>query len=593
MTLDLSVVSGTYQRLSLLKKMVQSARASINPGLTYEIVLVGVQGDDDTLAWCKTQPDVRLIVQSGLQGAIHAFGEGGRAARGRYTVFANDDLTFVGASLTRALCFMQANPDVGIAAFWTDRLGGWQVAGMPALDPYGKPIVLPYNGVSIFPTWLGKRLDHWSLPGARTYAGDNALVCRVVESGYRAVELPKDCGVQETIPHDELNRINNELPGPGKAHPDTAAYRRVYPHGPKVRKGRLFSPPDTFREPMRIVYAPIFEEGHTIQHEQKYGLTRALQRIGSVCEVDYQADGPDSILRAAADFRPQLLILQLHYPSPFTEAHMIRLRNLLPTATIVNWSGDVYDMTRHPQHADAYVSMLRHVDLHTVVNETAALNFIMRGVNCRYWQVGYEPEGVGYEPSVADPRYEVLFLGNGYSTNRHRLGDFLKTLTCRVDVFGLWWPMLSAHPPTLYDFRAGCRLYRAARIALGDSEWAHTARGFVSNRAYQAMAAGGCLMLQQAFDGVELTGLVDGKHWVLWQDHDDLRAKIDYYLDREAERARIAKAGHREVLLNHSFERRVDELLTMLRAPNYGMPTLRAEPTNGDPTLARFHGARP
>lgn len=595
--IDLSIVSGTYKRLPLLQKMVASVRTSINPGLTYEIILVGVEGDNETIAWCRTQRDIKLLLQPGLQGAISAFNEGGHAAQGRYTVFLNDDLTVVSDTLTLALIFMQNNPEVGIGAMHTDRQRGWQVAGMHARLPDGSPTILPYNGCSIFPTWLGRKLDFWALPGARTYGGDNALVCRIVESGWKAVALPQDCGVKETIPSDELNRLNNERPEGTRDHPDTLAYRKVYPYGPQIRIGKRFEAPAEVKPPLRILYAPIYEEKHVVQHQQKCGLRRALQHIGSVYEVDYLETGPDSILKAATLWRPQLMVLQLHYPEPFTPEHMRQLRQHLPGSTIVTWNGDVYDMTAYPREkrtkngketvADAYVRMLRMVDLHTVVNAQAVLNFGARGVTCRYWQLGYEPEGVGHEPLPSDSAYDVLFLGNGYSANRQRFGDFLQTLSCRLGVYGHGWPQLQTHPANTYDFRQGCRLYRRAQIALGDSEWASTARGFVSNRAFQAMAAGHALMLQQAFDGTELIGLADGKHWVLWTDYADLREKIAYYLDprHEAERAKIAAAGQVEVLTHHSFESRVAELLTMLREQKQRV----AEPTNADPTLTIFH----
>lgn len=595
--IDLSIVSGTYNRLDYLKKMIASVRSAINPGLSYEIILVDGGSTDGTQDWARYQPNVRLIEHGDLRGAIAAFNDGGHAARGRYTVFLNDDLTLVGNSLTLAVSFMENHPEVGIAAFHTDRLGGWAVAGMPARTPEGKPCTLPYNGCSIFPTWLGKRLNFWALPGARTYGGDNALVGRVVEAGWKAVALPPECGVKETIPHDELNTINNERPEVTRNHPDTEAYLAVYPRGPQISLKRTVEPPADWKPPMRILYAPVYEENHATQHEQKYGLRRALMRLGPVWEVDYLKDGPVAILKAAAEWKPQLIVTQFHYPDPFTPEHMHILRTHLPSSALVNWNGDVYDMTQYPRDrrtkdgkesvADAYVRMLRMVDLHTVVNEHAMWNFRSRGVNCAYWQLGYEPEGLGHEPFPSDPKHEVLFLGNGYSTNRQRFGDFLKTLADRVSVYGNGWPQLQAHPANTYDFRQGCRLYRRARIALGDSEWATTARGFVSNRAFQAMAAGHALMLQQWFDGTDLIGLVDGKHWVLWQDYTDLREKIDYYLAHEDERAKIAAAGHVEVLTNHSFDRRVQELMTLLRQPK-----AQADPVNADPTLAQYHEVR-
>ena len=90
----------------------------------------------------------------------------------------------------------------------------------------------------------------------------------------------------------------------------------------------------------------------------------------------------------------------------------------------------------------------------------------------------------------------------------------------------------------------------------------------MSNRLFQAMAAGGALLLQQHFDGMEdLLGLEHGKHLIVWKDYDDLREKIAYYLEHEDERAKIARAGQHEILKKHSFHARLRELFDMLAAP--------------------------
>jgi spore maturation protein CgeB len=135
-----------------------------------------------------------------------------------------------------------------------------------------------------------------------------------------------------------------------------------------------------------------------------------------------------------------------------------------------------------------------------------------------------------------------------------------------VGIYGDHWTV-PCYPSTLYDFRLGCKLYQNAKVALGDSEWKWDAKGFVSNRPFQAMAAGCCLMMQQWFDGCEdMLGLIDGKHLILWRDHDDLRAKLDYWLDekQDSARAAISRAGQLEVLKHHSFEARVKQLVDVL-----------------------------
>ena len=43
--------------------------------------------------------------------------------------------------------------------------------------------------------------------------------------------------------------------------------------------------------------------------------------------------------------------------------------------------------------------------------------------------------------------------------------------------------------------------------------------------------------------------------------HQQVRTLIHFYLEHEAERERIASAGRQEALRNHTYDRRVEEIL--------------------------------
>jgi spore maturation protein CgeB len=108
-------------------------------------------------------------------------------------------------------------------------------------------------------------------------------------------------------------------------------------------------------------------------------------------------------------------------------------------------------------------------------------------------------------------------------------------------------------------------LIRAAKIVLSDSQWPD-ADGFVSNRLFQSLAAGGALVLQQRFKGYEKLGFVDGEHLIIWNELDDLVDRLHYWLRSENEDRRqgIAAAGQAFCLEHHSFDVRVLELCQMI-----------------------------
>lgn len=564
--MQLSVVTGTYNRLPLLQDMMASARASIPLGMTYEFVITDGGSTDGTLDWLRRQPDVVLIEHGALLGLFKAFNDAAFAARGRYVVLANDDITFVGHALGNAVAYMEDHPECGMGAFTqsTPERRDWHVNYAPAQTPLGEQTSVVYGQVAIVPKWLGDHFGWWALPGATTYGGDTWLSCKLWEAGYPVHQL-HDSKLVDKVHPDALREKNNAAGKVGKAHPDSTAFYTVYPKGPVIGTEPTWGLKADSR-PYRILYAPIYENGHAAQKVQKRSMRRALSRYGVVREVDY-VNG-ESILDAMKQWRPDLFLSEFHDAAHFPPLQAQLARQWLPEAVFVNWHGDYWlNMASDP----ASLEMLKVFDLNTVVNTEMIPLFEAAGIPTRYWQIGYEETGVGHEPDATTPAYDVLFMASAYSEKRIALGRFLRSLSgVRVGLFGMGWERYA--PPkdgeTLYDFETGCKLIQNAKIVIADSQWPH-ATGYCSNRTLQSLAAGGAALFQQWFDGHDtLNGWKDMEHMVIWYEFADLEAKIRYFLDpaNEGARAKIARTGHLFTLQNHSFDARLRELWAMLPA---------------------------
>lgn len=585
----ISIVSGTYNRLPHLKNMVASARQSIGRGIPYEIVLVDGGSTDGTIEWCKSQSDIVLIEQGELLGAVKAFNAGCYVARGDYVVIANDDITFVDETLIQALAYMQDHPDVGVGCFYQDRGGrDWHVEYMPAIIN-NKQMMHVYGQVCIVPKWLGDKVGWWG-DYLHTYGGDNELSANVLEFGYR-VEPISCCCIHDLVVEDELREINmrehdiiskkvakhykkRSRHHPNKTHPDTTTW------GNKWTKGRMCGPVVSFnpkeknplQRKIRFLYVPIYEVGHPHQKQTKRGLRDALARLGMVYEYDYLGVAAErgneymlAYLRDIADsWNPDVILMQVHTPTDtgINARYIHLLKKEHPQAKLVNWNGDY-----HPRDllSPQNVAMAKAFDLQCVVTTVVSERYDAAGVNWMYWQIGYEKSDA--RPDASTPQHDVVFLANGYSGDRLKLGKALRKLKgVDVGLYGSWGKGIRANGNTLYDFDAGCKLYRAAKLAIGDSQWPD-ATGFVSNRLFQAMAAGGSLLLHQWFDGMSsLLGLEDGVHLIVWDDIRDLKKKIQYWLRpvNAAKRQEIAAAGRDFVLKHHSFDVRVAELMKEL-----------------------------
>jgi hypothetical protein len=556
--------------------MIESARASVEGifGLSLAFWLTDGGSQDGTIEWCLSQPDINLIQHGQLLGAIRAFNDASYAAQADYIILANDDIEFVTDSILLAYTYMQSNPDCGVGCFYQNRNGqDWHVEQMPCVYE-GKQVHRPYGQVCIVPKWLGDKVGWWGDWGGHTYGGDNELSAQMYELGFQVSPIP-GAKISDHEVQDDLRKVNNITGGKdpravGGHHPDSWTWGRKWKHfdlpgspvGPIIRPYPMLTNPIVAKE--RVLYLPIYEQGWAIQKEQKRGLREALAKVALTVEYDYleqyaklgEIGMLGEIEELMAKIQPTIFLSQLHNGEQINAADIARLKQDNPKTRFINWNGDFW-----PENllSEDGIKLAKAFDLQLGVNRDAIEKQKAMDVNAGYWQIGYEPDGVGYEGGMP---FDVVFLASGYSPARQVLVKKLKSLNLSFGLYGNGWPAEWSQGQTMYNFSEGCKIYRAAKIGIGDSQWPDT--GFVSNRVFQILAAGGCAMAHQWFRDMDKLGLVDGETCIIWKDFSELEKKIKYYLNHEKERAAIALAGERLALREHSFEARASELLAMI-----------------------------
>ena len=78
-------------------------------------------------------------------------------------------------------------------------------------------------------------------------------------------------------------------------------------------------------------------------------------------------------------------------------------------------------------------------------------------------------------------------------------------------------------------------------------------------RAFDIMGCGGFLLSNYQADFLDC--FVPGEDFVYYENPEDLKKKIRYYLTYEEERKAVARNGHDKVASGHTYRHRIRELL--------------------------------
>jgi hypothetical protein len=157
----------------------------------------------------------------------------------------------------------------------------------------------------------------------------------------------------------------------------------------------------------------------------------------------------------------------------------------------------------------------------------------------------------------------LLFVGNSRGVNR-KVVDWSVERELPIQVVGSGWePLLNSR--YLYGTHIANEdlpdAYGSAAIVLNDHWPDMAARGFISNRVFDVLAAGGFL-LSDAVIGLDQ---VFGDAVPTYESADDLERLVRLYLSDPDERRRLADQGQEMIRSAHSFDHRAEEFDTLVR----------------------------
>jgi glycosyltransferase involved in cell wall biosynthesis len=157
--------------------------------------------------------------------------------------------------------------------------------------------------------------------------------------------------------------------------------------------------------------------------------------------------------------------------------------------------------------------------------------------------------------------YELLFVGNSRGIFRQIIKDLIPTKR-KLGLFGNGWNHFLPEELISGDHIPNNELnkaYSSCKILLND-HWEDMGKnGFISNRIFDGFAAG-AFIISDNVKGIEF--LEDSL--VTYGTPNELETLIDYYLTNDEERLKKSEAGRNIVLSNHTFEKRVEEILNII-----------------------------
>jgi len=486
----ISIVTGTYNRVGTLQRLVRSIRDTIPAPVRYEHIILDNGSTDATEQWCKSQPDIVFVQLGQPMGAIHAFTKGAFMAKAPYVLLATDDITFPPNAIMRAYEHLDSHPKCGAVTFGHNKNRNEYRADVhPVRKTNGEQMQYPYPQIALVRKWLGDKCDWWGantgMKSAFTYGGDNWLGAKIVEYGY-SVDVVKGAVNNEMYIMDAPRKLNHE-----RHREDAQLYFSHFPNWPLKADEPTIQQEDN--EQLRVIF--IAHWLNKKSRREKRALVSAWEKIATVWEIDYyNATDPGAELQNAMDvFKPHLVFSQIHNQRIVTPEMVQRARLNSPSTVWINWVGDYWPDKVYRANVDLW----RQFDALLIVNMDMLAEMSQYTQTFPYLNTYEEPD----EATLPEtPQYDVVFLGNAYSDARYDIWRLLDSLRGKYKI-GLFGKVYQDRPPIKadgvnhYDYAAGRAIYRNSKLAISTNEF--NATGYTSNRYFEIIGSGGALCLHE------------------------------------------------------------------------------------------------
>ena len=189
------------------------------------------------------------------------------------------------------------------------------------------------------------------------------------------------------------------------------------------------------------------------------------------------------------------------------------------------------------------------------------------GIASEYFKIGFEPD-ILKKLTLLPKKYDAIFVGG---ISRHHIAsveifEYLAKNT-NIDFWGYGAKKIPAGSPILVRHHGeawGLDMYNIlynSKISI--NRHIDAAENYANNmRLYESTGVGTMLITDYKDNLNELFEV--GKEIETYKTKEELLEKINYYLVDEDERQKIALAGQQRTLKDHTYEKRMIELINIL-----------------------------
>lgn len=292
------------------------------------------------------------------------------------------------------------------------------------------------------------------------------------------------------------------------------------------------------------------------------GLWKAFDNHFMTLHYDWKqnANDVDSINRRIQklhkDFNPDYVFMQIQragiiYPNT--------AKQLTSTSYTMNWTGDV----RFPL-PDWFVDLGKNISVTLFSNMQDVKLSRQKGINADYLQVGFD-EKIFIPNGITKENPSIVFMGTNYENTSHNFPltqlriNLVKELNKEFGndfaVYGGNWNDYVGNPKHLGLVEESLT-YRSCKIAINLS---HFDYGRYSSDRMLRLMGSGAFCLSHNYQGIENDFQIK-KHLDIWNNIDELKQKIRFYLHNEYKRELIAKEGCKFVRENYNWNKIINEL---------------------------------